>query len=272
VPSRDREQLQWKYADWAIGVVGHADTALKKFGAERVKFEMHLSILRATAAIDDLKSEIKWFGWGKDPDPIEFVKFANPVGMGSKKKLISNPVTESQMKLNRRVEIYYGQCLVPDQWTWRDAAERGLALVKAGVSRHPADTDAHNRIRCMLDKILKVTDADDAYLDYQAYRHLFFPPGFTKEQKEEFLKKHVEHLEEKLGVRKIFGPATEVRDDDFMDGLEHIDEVITRSMRDFANASAQSGASVLVVDAWRVIQESRTVDKSIYKCYASYHW
>lgn len=249
----------------AIAVVGHADTALRKPVGERPKLEMDVSIQRATAATNDLKTEIEKFGKGKQPEPITIIQFAHPAGMGSTKKLISNPHTESQMKLNRRVEIYYGQCVVPPQWTWRDAAQRGLALVKN-------DSDVHKRIRCMLDKILKVTDAQDGYFDYQVYKRLFFPPGSTQQQKEELLNKHIEHLEEKLGHRANFGPATEVRDDDFVKALEAIDEVITRSIRDFAFASQQSGTSELVVRAWKVIQLSQTEDKSIYKCYASYHW
>jgi hypothetical protein len=124
----------------------------------------------------------------------------------------------------------------------------------------------------MLDKILNVKGVQDGVFDYQKYRQLFFPPGSTEQQKEELLKKHIDHLEEKLEHRANFGPATEVKDEDFVKGLENLDDVITRSMRDFAFASAQSGTSELVVRAWKVIQLSRTEDKSIYKCYASYHW
>jgi hypothetical protein len=134
-----------------------------------------------------LKVEIERLGWAKDPEPIKVIQFRDPTGMASTKKLISNPVTESQMKLNRRVEVYFGQFVVPPELTWRDAAEPGLALVKD-------DTDAHKRIRCMLDKIPRVTDVHDGYFEYQKYRQLFFPTGFTEQQKEELLEKHIDHL------------------------------------------------------------------------------
>jgi hypothetical protein len=248
----------------AISVIGHADTALRKPVKERADFEADVSLKRATAATKDLKDQIEMLGRGKNPETIKIVRFREPIGMGSTKKLISNPLTESQMKLNRRVEIYFGQCTVPPQWTWRDAAQRGLALVKD-------DTDAHKRIRCMLDKILHIPDAQDGYFDYQTFRQLYILPGSTDQQREELIKKHIDHLEEKLGHRDIFGLATEVSDEGFIKGLEHIDEIITRSIRDFDFAGPQSGTSVLVVRAWRVIQVSRTEDKSIYKCYASYH-
>ncbi len=249
----------------AILVVGHADTALRKPLHDRSKFEMDVSIHRAQAATRDLKAEIERLGRGKSPEPIKIVKFGDPVGMGATKKLVSNARNESLMKLNRRVEIHFAQCIVPPQWTWRDAALRGEALVKP-------DTDARKRILCMLDKILRVADVQDGYFNYQVFKSLFFPPGSTEQQKRALLTKHISHLEEDLGRRANFGPATEVPNDLFIQNLESIDEVITRSMRDFKFASEQSGTSELVVRAWKVIQISRTEPKSVYNCYASYSW
>ena len=69
-----------------------------------------------------------------------------------------------------------------------------------------------------------------------------------------------------------FSPATEVPDDLFVQNLGQIDAVITTSMQGFTFAAHQAGASELVIGALKVIDLSRTEDRSIYKCYASYHW
>jgi hypothetical protein len=103
---------------------------------------------------------------------------------------------------------------------------------------------------------------------------LFFPPGFTEEQKERLLRGAITHLEKQLGVRSVYGPANEVPDREFISALESIDEVITRSMRDFKlNAEAGgAGASVIIVRGWKLIQINRLNPNSIYSCYASYTW
>jgi hypothetical protein len=247
-------------------VVGHADTALRKPISERAKFEMEVSIRRAQSATQDLKAEIARLGRGKNPEPS--VKFADPVGMGATKKLVSNPQNTAQMKINRRVEIFFGECTIPTHWTWIDTALRGVAIV-------PADTDAHKRIRCMLSLLLSLREkADDGYLEYQNWKGLFFPPGFTEEQKERLLRNAITHVEKHLGVRSVYGPANEVPDREFISALESIDEGITRSMRDFKlNAEAGgAGASVIIVRGWKLIQANRLNPNSIYSCYASYSW
>jgi hypothetical protein len=252
----------------AIRICGHADTALRKPLAERAKFEMDVSIRRAQSALIDLRAEIARLGRGKNPEPINLVAFGEPIGMGATKKLVSHPRSESQMKLNRRVEVFLGECVIPTLWTWIDSALRGLAIV-------PANTDARKRIRCMLDLILKLRkEADDGYLDYQTWKNLFFPPGFTDTEKERLLRDSVTHLEKQLGVRSVYGPATAIPDSDFIAALESVDEVITRSMRDFKlNAEAGgTGASGIVVRGWKLIQLNRLNPKSIYSCYASYRW
>jgi len=252
----------------AIRVVGHADTALRKPIKERPAFEMKVSVQRAQSAERDLRAEIDRLGKGKNPEPIKNIRFLPPVGMGATKKFVSHPINESQMRLNRRVEIYFSECLVPTEWTWIDAATRGLAILPPGPG-------AHDRVRCMLKLLLKLKDqADDGYLDYQNWKNLFFPPGFSDEQKKKLMESAVTHLEKQLGVRSVYGPANEVSDKDFNVALESIDEVITRSMRDFKlNAEAGgAGASVLIVRGWNLIQTNRTNPNSIYSCYASYSW
>jgi hypothetical protein len=157
---------------------------------------------------------------------------------------------------------------LPLEWTWIDSSLRGLALV-------PADTDGHKRIRCMLGLVLKLREkAEDGYLDYQNWKNLFYPPGFTGRQKEEQVRQSITHLEKQLATRANFGPATEILDGLFLANLESIDEVITRSMRDFKlNAEAGgAGASVIIVRGWKLIQLNRINSNSIYSCYASYHW
>jgi hypothetical protein len=252
----------------AVRVVGHADTALRKPVSERAKFEMEVSVHRAQAATRDLRDEIARLSQGKNPEPIKFMGFLPPVGMGSTKKIRSNPVNEAQMKQNRRVEIFFSECVVPTEWTWIDAAQRGVAIV-------PPTTEAHKRVLCMLRLVLQLREkADDGFLDYQNWKGLFFPPGFTEQPKEKLLRGAITHLEKVLGVRANFGPATEIPDRDFISGLENIDEVITRSMRDFKlNAEAGgAGASVIIVRGWKLIQINRLNPNSIYSCYASYHW
>jgi flagellar motor protein MotB len=252
----------------AIRVAGHSDTALRKPIAERPKFEMEVSMRRAQSATKDLRAEIARLDGGRHPDRVRALDFDEPVGMGATKKVVSNPQNEIQMKKNRRVEIYLTPCTVPKAWTWVDTAIRGVAIV-------PADTDAHKRIRCMLELLLRLREkAADGYLDYQNWKGLFFPPGFTEEQKERLLRGAITHLEKQLGVRSVYGPANEVPDREFISALESVDEVITRSMRDFKlNAEAGgAGASVIIVRGWKLIQLNRLNPNSIYSCYASYSW
>lgn len=251
-----------------VAVVGYADTALKEPVGTRTAKEMDVSVKRAQAATDDLKRMIEDLSRGKVKDPLKIVKFAAPAGVGATKKLVSNAWNESLMKMNRRVEIYFGQCTVPPEWTWRDAAQRGQVLLKDG------STDARKRVLCMLGKILTISDVSDGYFDYKNFKDLFFPPGMSEDAKAKLLSSAVTHLIKQLGTRANFGTATEVADDQFIKNLEAIDEVITRSMRDFkANAEqAGVGASVLVMRAWTTINASRTDAKSIYSCYASYTW
>ena len=126
----------------------------------------------------------------------------------------------------------------------------------------------------MLDLVLKLREkAEDGYLDYQNWRNPF-PPGFTEKQKENQIRQFITHLEKQLAARANFGPATEIPDALFLANLESIDEVITRSMRDFKlNAEAGgAGASVIIVRGWKLIQLNRINSNSIYSCYASYHW
>jgi hypothetical protein len=249
----------------SIGVVGHADSALKKSLHERPKFEMDLSFHRAQITIKDLRAEIERLGRGRKPEPITIVQFAHPIGMGSTKKLVSNPINPSQMKLNRRVEVFFGECTVPPQWTWIDAALRGQAIVSA-------DSDAHKRIRCMLELILRLREkADDGYLNFQDWKDLWFPPGLTDEQKEQWMRDRIAHLEKDLGGSN-FGPANKIPDSAFINALESIDEVITRSMRDFHRNAEAGGAaaSVIIVRAWKLIRLKRLNPNSIYSCYVSY--
>jgi outer membrane protein OmpA-like peptidoglycan-associated protein len=251
-----------------VRVVGHADTALRIPPAQRPKFEFDVSVRRAQSAEHDLRLEIERLGKGKSPEPIKLITFLPSAAMGSTKKFVSHPTNEAQMRMNRRVEIYFSQCTVPTSWTWVDSATRGLAIV-------PPDTDRRKRVRCMLSLVLKLREkASDGYLDYQNWKGLFFPPGFTEEQKEKLLQGAITHLERQLGTRTVYGPATEVTDNDFISALESVDEVITRSMRDFKlNAEAGGmGASAVVVRGWKLIQENRLNPNSIYSCYASYTW
>jgi hypothetical protein len=244
----------------AIGVVGHADTALRVPVSERAKKEMEVSVQRAEAATKDLKAEIDRQANLQSVTVV--IAFSDPVGMGATKKLVSNALTEEQMKQNRRVEIFYGQCTVPREWTWTDSAERGQALVKP-------DTDAHKRILCMLGKLLSIPDVQDGYFNYQDFKSVFFPPGSTDKQKEEILNSHINHLKKDLEKRGDFGPASEIPDALFIKNLETKDAVILSSIQDFNFASHQAGASEVIIRAWRVMNGARAEPKSIYSCYSS---
>jgi flagellar motor protein MotB len=251
-----------------VRVVGHADTALRIPPAQRPKFELDVSVRRAQSAEHDLRLEIERLGKGKNPEPIKLITFLPIAGMGSTKKFVSHPTNEAQMRMNRRVEIYFTQCPIPTAWTWVDSASRGLSIL-------PPNTDPRKRVRCMLGLVLKLKEkASDGYLDYQNWKGLFFPPGFTEKQKDSLLQRAVTHLERQLGTRTVYGPASEISDKDFISALESVDEVITRSMRDFKmNAEAGGiGASELIRNGWNLIQDRRQNPNSIYSCYASYSW
>jgi flagellar motor protein MotB len=251
-----------------VRVVGHADTALRIPPAQRSKFEYDVSVRRAQSAEHDLRLEIEKLGKGRNPEPIKHITFLPNIGVGATKKFYSHPTSEAQMRANRRVEIYFTECTVPTKWTWVDSATRGLAIVQP-------NTDPRKRVRCMLSLLLNLREkASDGYLDYQNWKGLFYPPGFTEAQKEKLIQGATSHLKWQLGARTVYGPADEITDKDFISGLESLDEVITRSMRDFKlNAEAGgAGASVIIVRGWKLIQLNRVNPNSIYSCYASYSW
>lgn len=258
----------------AVLVVGHADTALRKPPAERDAFERDISAQRAANALNLIMSEARRRGGAAGASDISGMQ-TRSMGVGSTQPAVIDPKTETEQRRNRRVEIMLTHCTlppIPAPWTWREAALRGRSLLKP-------DTAARARILCVLNLLLDVADAKDWYYDFHKYRHVFFPPGTTEQQKKELVFRQMGHLKGNetlggLGNRGDFGPPDKVRDDDFVKSLEKIDEVITRSMREFQfDAEAGGvGASEVIVRAWRHIQLSRTDPKSIYSCYASYRW
>jgi hypothetical protein len=98
----------------AFVVVGHADTALRKAASDRAQFEQDVSEKRADSVRNVILDEIMTHPSGKlVASTINF----KSVGAGSRflKKVptASHALTESEMKRNRRVEIFTADAFVP---------------------------------------------------------------------------------------------------------------------------------------------------------------
>ena len=95
--------LRTKMPVRGILVVGNADVALRKAIGERAQFELDVSQTRAASGRKVLLDEIA--ASSGNPSARYFFK-VRVLGMGSSNRKIVNPVTEAQMKQNRRVEYY----------------------------------------------------------------------------------------------------------------------------------------------------------------------
>jgi OmpA family len=98
----------------AFVVVGHADVALRKTAAERPQFEQEVSERRANSVRNVMLNEIMALPSGKVV--ASTVNFRS-VGVGSRfpknRPTANHSLTESEMKQNRRVEIFTADAFVP---------------------------------------------------------------------------------------------------------------------------------------------------------------
>src|SRR5215467_1427446 len=151
----------------AFIVVGHADTALRKPERERPGFEQRVSEQRADAARNALLTEIM-----RLPEGTEIAKKLQykTRGEGSKYRInrptLGHPVlSEAEMRMNRRVEIFPAQCLLPEkpQPDPTDTLEsRVNRLLKLLQSKGLPNAPEHRKKRapCVLNKLLKPGVAD----------------------------------------------------------------------------------------------------------------
>lgn len=86
----------------AVLAVGHADRALRKSASERAAFELDVSQRRANSARRFLLDELIRLAGDSSG---EYLVYCRAIGLGSSDLKIYNPVNESQMKKNRRVEF-----------------------------------------------------------------------------------------------------------------------------------------------------------------------
>lgn len=93
----------------ALLVVGHADKALRKAVNERAAFEQEISVHRATSARKLMLDYVLDLSQG-----AHYAKtlISSAIGVGNKHPVVANAASEAQMKKNRRVEIYLGQCML----------------------------------------------------------------------------------------------------------------------------------------------------------------
>jgi flagellar motor protein MotB len=90
----------------AVVVLGHADKALRKPVPQRAAFEFEVSLHRALSARQLILKEVRRLAFDAH---YSKVLACLPAGMGSARLVVPNAATESQMRRNRRVEVFLFQ-------------------------------------------------------------------------------------------------------------------------------------------------------------------
>jgi flagellar motor protein MotB len=92
----------------AVGIRGHSDQDLQKTGKARREFETRISKERAEQVSASLIKAIKAKAFILDPHRIPAGDPLVPVvlGVGATMQVNTNPVTDSERSLNRRVDIF----------------------------------------------------------------------------------------------------------------------------------------------------------------------
>jgi len=144
----------------AVVVMGYADRDLRpnnpnhKPGETQQQFEMRVSTERAIAARDLLKSKISALAGARGSKPILDAIISDPkrmktVGMGANDLLVQNPRTESDRRLNRRVEIFLVRTVQPPTPQPDDAfskrVQRAARLIEGGKKVDPDSTGTRTR-------------------------------------------------------------------------------------------------------------------------------
>lgn len=90
------------YPVQAVNIIGHADRALRVPAADRPKKEMDVSVDRAKTAAAHLRTAMAALPGGQEAvDAIQFMTS----GVGSRERKVLNPVSDEDMRKNRRVDI-----------------------------------------------------------------------------------------------------------------------------------------------------------------------
>lgn len=87
----------------AVAVIGHADKALRKPVAERAAFELEVSQQRATSARRMLLAQVQSLASNAHFSKVLLIL---DIGVGNARPIFQNAGTETQMKKNRRIEIF----------------------------------------------------------------------------------------------------------------------------------------------------------------------
>ncbi|MEI6064994.1 MAG: hypothetical protein WCQ26_10420, partial [Pseudanabaena sp. ELA748] len=138
----------------AVLVVGHADVAMRKQPSERAVFEQDKSLQRANEALKLVLEEVR----RQFRDALEITQ-TRAIGVGSTQRLVTNPVSESQRRINRRVEVFLAQCLLPPEPPANDTLEKRVERLLKLLETRRVDPDSTgtrtNRAKCLLPKLLK---------------------------------------------------------------------------------------------------------------------
>lgn len=143
----------------AVLVVGHADVALREPVQKRAAFEQQISQQRADEAVKMVVAEVRRQGGEEAAKGFQ----TRATGVGSTQRLTMNPVNESQMRLNRRVEVFLAKCLLPTpntDDTFEKRITRALKLLETKRVNPDTTGTRTTRARCILNKMLnpKVVD------------------------------------------------------------------------------------------------------------------
>jgi len=93
----------------AVAVVGHADRAARLQGAARTAKEMEVSQKRADVGRSELIKMLQTFHDGKEL-AAKIGANMEVVAKGATQMVVKNPLTEADMKKNRRVEFRWARC------------------------------------------------------------------------------------------------------------------------------------------------------------------
>lgn len=231
-----------------ITIVGHADRDVRR----GPKFEVDISKERATAVKRALNIVINT----RQKGLVGKITVVSG-GVGAKELVVPNARTERQQALNRRVVVTLepNNQPVPPPFNWRDAARRGLNLLK----RSFISPNQKNRLTCLLQKVLE-PGVVDAYVIYTWEIQQQVAPLPAKQ-----LLKFLQHLKVDLGKRDNFGPT--VSDVLFMDNLVQLDVAILYAIDKLNEQVHQVAPDRFKLQLWRWILDRQRDPKSIYWCY-----
>jgi hypothetical protein len=155
-------------------------------------------------------------------------------------------------------------------FTWRDAANRGLALIDKNPDQI-SEKEQQDRLRCVLTKLLK-EDTKDAYMFWEDFRNL----DGSNSLPNAWLQGTVRHLRHVLRLRNLFGP--EISDDHLVAAFSRWDENIARTLRNVHQAltavQTVDGVTIGLPPVWRTVFSYlaglMAADQQLLSCYRPY--